>query len=115
MAAPRLGASLGSAPLAIDLRKAITVNVTDASTLGECPFQTAVDREVSHEREVMASIGRLLRIASVIQRRERRRGRRVQPRFHLSQIGVTSLGGLMAVCPPTMKLAGRRQARWPVG
>jgi len=45
----------------------------------------------------MASIGRLLRRAAVIQRRERRRGRRVQPRFRLSQIGATSLGGLMAV------------------
>jgi len=46
---------------------------------------------------MMASIGRLLRRATVLQRRERRRGRRVQPRFRLSQIGVTSLGGLMAV------------------
>jgi hypothetical protein len=33
----------------------------------------------------------------VLQRRERRRGRRVQPRFRLPQVGVTSLGGLMAV------------------
>jgi CBS-domain-containing membrane protein len=40
--------------------------------------------------------GRLRRLV-VLQRRERRRGRRVQPRFHLSQIGVTSLGGLTAV------------------
>jgi CBS-domain-containing membrane protein len=33
----------------------------------------------------------------VLQRRERRRGRRIQPRFRLAQIGVTSLGGLCAV------------------
>jgi CBS-domain-containing membrane protein len=71
----------------------ITEKVTVASTLVVCPFQTAV----AHAREVMAFIGRLLRSASVLQRRERRRGRRVQPRFHLSQIGVTSLGGLLAV------------------
>lgn len=45
----------------------------------------------------MASIGRLLRRAAVLQRRERRRGRRVQPHFRFSQIAVTSLGGLMAV------------------
>jgi CBS-domain-containing membrane protein len=38
-----------------------------------------------------------LRRLSVLQRRERRRGRRVQPRFRLAQIGVTSLGGLCAV------------------
>jgi len=40
--------------------------------------------------------GRLRRLV-VLQRRERHRGRRIQPRFHLSQIGVTSLGGLTAV------------------
>ncbi len=40
--------------------------------------------------------GRLRRLW-VLQRRERRRGRRIQPRFPLSQIGMTSLGGLMAV------------------
>ncbi|MEB3261059.1 MAG: HPP family protein [Cyanobacteriota bacterium] len=40
---------------------------------------------------------RLLRHAAVFQRRERRRGRRVQPRFSRAQIGVTSLGGLAAV------------------
>jgi CBS-domain-containing membrane protein len=40
--------------------------------------------------------GRLRQLV-LLQRRERRRGRRVQPRFHLSQIGVTSLGGLTAV------------------
>jgi CBS-domain-containing membrane protein len=34
---------------------------------------------------------------AVLQRRERRRGRRVQPHFRLAQIGVTSLGGLLAV------------------
>jgi CBS-domain-containing membrane protein len=34
---------------------------------------------------------------AVLQRRERRRGRRVQPHFQLAQIGVTSLGGLLAV------------------
>ena len=45
----------------------------------------------------MTSIGRLLRRAAVLQRRERRRGRRVQPRFRLTQVGVTSLGGLCAV------------------
>ena len=38
-----------------------------------------------------------LRRLTVLQRRERRRGRRVQPRFRLAQIGVTSLGGLCAV------------------
>ena len=38
-----------------------------------------------------------LRRLSVLQRRERRRGRRVQPRFRLAQVGVTSLGGLCAV------------------
>ena len=37
---------------------------------------------------------RLLRRFVVLQRRERRRGRRIQPRFRLAQIGVTSLGGL---------------------
>ena len=31
----------------------------------------------------------------MLQRRERRRGRRVQPRFRLTQVGVTSLGGLI--------------------
>ncbi|WP_159816585.1 HPP family protein [Cyanobium sp. Copco_Reservoir_LC18] len=40
---------------------------------------------------------RRLRRLVVLQRRERQRGRRVQPRFRLSQIGVTSLGGLTAV------------------
>jgi CBS-domain-containing membrane protein len=40
---------------------------------------------------------RLLRRVVVLQRHERRRGRRVQPRFPLAQIGVTSLGGLCAV------------------
>lgn len=40
---------------------------------------------------------RPLRRLLVLQRRERRRGRRVQPRFRLAQIGVTSLGGLCAV------------------
>lgn len=40
---------------------------------------------------------RRLRRLVVLQRRERRRGRRIQPRFRLSQIGVTSLGGLTAV------------------
>ena len=39
----------------------------------------------------------LLRRLVVLQRRERRRGRRIQPRFQPSQIGVTSLGGLTAV------------------
>ena len=38
-----------------------------------------------------------LRRLTVLQRRERRRGRRLQPRFQLAQIGVTSLGGLCAV------------------
>jgi len=45
----------------------------------------------------MATIRRLLRRAAVLQRRDRRRGRRVQPRFRLAQIGVTSCGGLVAV------------------
>ena len=45
----------------------------------------------------MASIDSLLKRAAVLQRVERRRGRRVQPRLRLSQIGVTSLGGLLAV------------------
>lgn len=40
---------------------------------------------------------RRLRRLVVLQRRERQRGRRVQPRFRLSQISVTSLGGLTAV------------------
>ena len=40
---------------------------------------------------------RTLRRLLVLQRRERRRGRRVQPRFRLAQIGVTSLGGLGVV------------------
>ena len=39
----------------------------------------------------------VLRRLVVLQRRERHRGRRIQPRFRLSQIGVTSLGGLTAV------------------
>lgn len=58
--------------------------------------------------EVLATIGRktplrqrvrvqTLRRLSVLQRRERRRGRRVQPHFRLAQIGVTSMGGLCAV------------------
>lgn len=38
-----------------------------------------------------------LRRIAVLQLRERRRGRRVQPSFRVSQIGVTSLGGLCAV------------------
>ena len=38
-----------------------------------------------------------LRRLVVLQRRERHRGRRIQPRFQLSQIGVTSIGGLTAV------------------
>lgn len=38
-----------------------------------------------------------LRRLVVLQRRERRRGRRIQPRFQPSQVGVTSLGGLTAV------------------
>jgi CBS-domain-containing membrane protein len=45
----------------------------------------------------MASIDSLLKRAAVLKRRERRRGRRVQPRLRLSQIGVTSLGGPLAV------------------
>jgi len=40
---------------------------------------------------------RRLRRLVLLQRRERRRGRRIQPRFQPSQIGVTSLGGLTAV------------------
>ena len=38
-----------------------------------------------------------LRRLSVVTRRERRRGRRYQPRFQRHQIGVTSLAGLSAV------------------
>ena len=38
-----------------------------------------------------------LRPLLVLLRRERRRGRRVQPRFQLIQIGVTFFGGLAAV------------------
>ena len=47
-------------------------------------------------RRLPLGTGRLRRLV-VLQRRERRRGRRIQPRFQLSQIGVTSLGGLTAV------------------
>lgn len=45
----------------------------------------------------MAAFGRFLRRVVLVQRRERLRGRRMQPHFRLSQIGVTSLGGLIAV------------------
>ena len=38
-----------------------------------------------------------LRRLKVVARRERRRGRRYQPRFQLNQIGVTSLAALCAV------------------
>ncbi len=38
-----------------------------------------------------------LRRLHVVARRERRRGRRYQPRFRLNQIGVTSLAALCAV------------------
>lgn len=40
---------------------------------------------------------RLLRRLAVLQRRERQRGRQIQPRFRLTQIGVTFLGCLCAV------------------
>jgi len=60
-----------------------------------CPSTLRVGRlqtAGANSPEAMASIGRLVRRAAVLQRRERRRGRRIQPRFRLSQIGVTSLG-----------------------
>jgi hypothetical protein len=40
-----------------------------------------------------------LRALLVLLRRERRRGRRVQPSFQLIQIGVTFFGGLAVLRP----------------
>jgi len=42
-------------------------------------------------------VRRLHRLLHLVARRERRRGRRYQPRFRLNQIGVTSLAALSAV------------------
>lgn len=54
-------------------------------------------RIAEHFDSVRVWLFQVLRRILLIQRWERRRGRRVQPRFRLSQVSATSLGGLGAV------------------